>query len=156
MGLISTKTGINNYVTACQACDQEYSILAFPTAIDKHVTAIITDDEHEPNESDDSIEQDDSAPPPAQPTIPDQEEQPTEPTRNHPIQATVTEPEMKDIGNEHPTFIDERYEYIHWHYRLNHATQKIMTKLAYKKMVLQAITKILKRMDRYRQIFYND
>jgi hypothetical protein len=57
---------------------------------------------------------------------------------------------VKDIRNEHPTFINERQEYMHLHYRLNHASQKIMSKLTYRKMLPQGITKILKRMDRYK------
>jgi hypothetical protein len=55
-----------------------------------------------------------------------------------------------DIVDEHPTFLDDVQEYMHWHYRLNHASHVVMIKLANKKMLPQRITQILKKMDKQR------
>jgi hypothetical protein len=44
--------------------------------------------------------------------------------------------------------MDEHQEYMKWHYKLNHASQRVMTKLAHKEMFPRTITKILKTMDK--------
>jgi hypothetical protein len=49
--------------------------------------------------------------------------------------------------DEHPTFLDDLQEYMHWHYRLNHASH---IKLTNKKMLFQRITQILKKMEKQR------
>jgi hypothetical protein len=63
--------------------------------------------------------------------------------RDHPISATFDQ-EDNDILNEHPTFMDDQQEYMRWHYKLNHASQRVMTKMAYKGMLPKPITKILR------------
>ncbi len=44
---------------------------------------------------------------------------------------------QNDIVDEHPTFLDDVQEYMHWHYRLNHASYIVMIKLANKKLLPQ-------------------
>jgi len=67
--------------------------------------------------------------------------------RDHPI-ITAFDQEQHDIANDHPTYMDEHQEYMKWHYKLNHASQRVMTKLAHKGMLPRTITKILKIMDK--------
>jgi hypothetical protein len=60
--------------------------------------------------------------------------------------------------DEHPTFLDDVeelalgdvQEYMHWHYRLNHASHIVLIKLANKKILPQRITQILKKMEKQR------
>jgi len=67
--------------------------------------------------------------------------------REHPVIAAFDQ-EQHDIANDHPTYTDEHQEYMKWHYKLNHASQRVMTKLAHKGMLPRNITKILKTMDK--------
>ncbi len=60
------------------------------------------------------------------------------------------EESQNDIIDEHPTFLDDVQEYMHWHYRLNHATNAEMIKLEKKKIILQRIKQILKKMEKHR------
>jgi len=51
--------------------------------------------------------------------------------REHPVIAAFDK-EQHDIANDHPTYMDEHQEYMKWHYKLNHASERVMTKLAHK------------------------
>ena len=42
-----------------------------------------------------------------------------------------------------PTYSQDSQEYMHWHYRLNHPTHTVMTKMAKQNMLPRRITKIL-------------
>ena len=48
--------------------------------------------------------------------------------RTHPLLVTF-EDELNKLGN-HPTFDDSIQEYMHWHYRLNHASFPTMLHMA--------------------------
>ena len=52
------------------------------------------------------------------------------------------------MARHNPTVMDEQQEYMRWHYKLNHASQKVMTKLASKGMLPAYITRILNTMDK--------
>ena len=67
--------------------------------------------------------------------------------KHHPVQTTF-ESQMLDIRNDHPTFEDEVQEYMHWHYKLNHASPTVMQKMAEQKMLPRGITKIIKRFQK--------
>ncbi len=69
--------------------------------------------------------------------------------RTTPLQLNFDETQ-NDIVDEHPTFLDDVQEYMHWHYRLNHASHIVMIKLANKKLPPQRITQILKKMEKQR------
>jgi hypothetical protein len=69
--------------------------------------------------------------------------------RTTPLQIGFDEAQH-DTVDEHPTFLDDVQEYMHWHYRLNHASHIVMIKLANKKMLPQRITQILKKMEKNR------
>jgi transposase InsO family protein len=66
--------------------------------------------------------------------------------RDHPVTANFDQINH-DIRNDNPSFMNEQQEYMHWHYKLNHASQKVMTKLAKKGMLPRHITKILKTLE---------
>jgi hypothetical protein len=68
-------------------------------------------------------------------------------SRDHPF-ITAFDQEQHDIANDHPTYMDEHQEYMKWHYKLNHASQRVMTKLAHKGMLPRTITKILRSMEK--------
>jgi hypothetical protein len=65
-----------------------------------------------------------------------------------PIRVTFNEPEQKEDKPKLPTYSDERQEYMKWPYKLNHATQGTMTKMAQQKMLPPFITKILKKLEK--------
>jgi hypothetical protein len=47
-----------------------------------------------------------------------------------------------------PTYAQDSQEYMHWHYRLNHPTHTVMTKMAKQWMLPRGITKILTTMSK--------
>ncbi len=69
--------------------------------------------------------------------------------RTSPLQLGFDETQ-NDIVDEHPTFLDDVQEYMHWHYRLNHASHTVMIKLENKKKLPQRITQILKKLENQR------
>jgi transposase InsO family protein len=59
------------------------------------------------------------------------------------------EPEQqKENELDTQTYMDERHEYMKWHYRPNHASQGAMTRMAHKKILPHFITRILKKMQK--------
>ena len=140
VGIISTPTGINGYLHKCEEYDKAHQVTAFPATIehedDLHV---VTDDEEE------TIDQDIQHPEPE----PIQHEGAIEEERTSPLLISFNDTQH-DVVDEHPTFLDDVQEYMHWHYRLNHASHVVMIKLANNKMLPQRITQILKKMDKQR------
>ncbi len=66
----------------------------------------------------------------------------------HPLLITF-EDELDKLG-KHPTFDDNIQEYMHWHYRLNHASFSTMLNMAKQRHLPQGISSILRRMERHR------
>jgi hypothetical protein len=139
VGIISTPTGINGYLHKCEEYDKAHQVTAFPATLkheeDLHV---ITDDEEE------TLDQDIQHPE----TEPIQHEGAIEEERTSPLQIGFNDAQH-DVEDEHPTFLDDVQEYMHWHYRLNHALHVVMIKLADNKMLPQR-NQILKKMDKQR------
>jgi hypothetical protein len=55
--------------------------------------------------------------------------------------------EEEDFEEENlHTYAQDTQEYMHWHYRLNHPTHTVMTRMAKLKMLPKEITRILKTM----------
>jgi response regulator RpfG family c-di-GMP phosphodiesterase len=48
------------------------------------------------------------------------------------------------------TYAQDTQEYMHWHYKLNHPSHTVMTRMAKLKMLSKEITRILKTMDKQR------
>jgi transposase InsO family protein len=73
----------------------------------------------------------------------------TEESTQHPL--LVTFRDELDKLEQHPTLGDKNQEYMHWHYRLSHASFPTMLSMAKSKLLPQEITSILKGMARHRQ-----
>jgi len=52
------------------------------------------------------------------------------------------------VEEDSPTYSQDTQEYMHWHYKLNHPTHTVMTKMAKQKMLPRRITKILSDMGK--------
>ena len=78
--------------------------------------------------------------------------QPSQQLKAHPEPLNLEE-EIQDIRREkdQPTFMDEQQEYMYWHYKLNHPSQTVMLKLAQQGMLPPPITRILKKLDKYKR-----
>ena len=63
-----------------------------------------------------------------------------------PITYEEEEFEQEDLH----TYAQDTQEYMHWHYRLNHPSHTVMTRMAKLKMLPKEITRILKTMDKQR------
>jgi hypothetical protein len=80
-----------------------------------------------------------------------EEIQEVEPLRENPVrkeQQPLIYDEDLTVDEEYPTYAQDSQEYMHWHYRLNHPTQTVMTKMAKQKMLPKRITKILTTMSK--------
>ena len=108
MGIITTPAGISEYLHECDKYEKAHQVIAFPTTIEKDVDLpVVTDDEEELDDHDkESIKS----------KHPETKEN-TE--RSSPLQIGFDETQ-NDIIDEHPTFLDDVQEYMHWHYRLKH------------------------------------
>jgi hypothetical protein len=144
VGVITAPPGIQRFMDICKRTMISHPLLSFPAAVHladpAHPDLAQTVQQH----------------------IGDQD-QPTESTKtyhashdkhntsnhnkDHPIFATFDQ-EDNHILNEHPTFMDEQQEYMRWHYKLNHASQRVMTKMAHKEMLPKPIAKILRTLDK--------
>ena len=56
-----------------------------------------------------------------------------------------------DAMDHHPTFNDNIQEYMHWHYRLNHASFNTMYNMARLKLLPQQVSSFIKTMHKTRQ-----
>jgi hypothetical protein len=63
-----------------------------------------------------------------------------------PITYEEDEPEEEDLH----TYAQDSQEYMHWHYRLNHRSHTVMTRMAKLRMLPREITRILRTMNKQR------
>ena len=61
-----------------------------------------------------------------------------------PISYDEEETEEEDF----PTYAQDSQEYMHWHYKLNHPSHTVMTRMAKLRMLPRGITRILKTMNK--------
>jgi trehalose-6-phosphatase len=59
----------------------------------------------------------------------------------------VTFQDDEQVDEESPVYADDKQEYMHWHFRLNHPTHKVMCKMANQCILPRQITRILKAME---------
>jgi len=52
------------------------------------------------------------------------------------------------VDEEEPVYADDKQEYMHWHYKLNHPSYTVMSRMAKQHMILRRITRILRRLDK--------
>jgi hypothetical protein len=63
-------------------------------------------------------------------------------------QETILQDEDTIVEEDLPTYSQDSQEYMHWHYKLNHPTHIVMTKMAKQNMLPRRITKILINMEK--------
>ena len=136
VGVMSTPPGMRSYLHICQQAT--CPLLSFPTTIHQQLPTVTDSEEEQPYAKDDT------------PLL----DQPTESTKTSSPQG---EPFIQKVEPYTPREVQHharqrhdttRQEYMRWHYKLNHASQKVMTRMANKGMLPTYITRILKTMDK--------
>jgi hypothetical protein len=138
VGIITTPAGKGKYLHECEKYDKAHQVIEFSTTFEKDV--------HLPVVTDDKKELEDQH---TKSTKPIQTEGIENKERSSPLQVGFEETK-NDIIDEHPSFLDDVQEYMHWHCRLNHAIHAFIIKLANKMILPQRITQILKKMEKQR------
>jgi len=119
VGVIRSAPGIKNYLTSCEAYDHEHATLAYPATINIDEEAGIN--QQAPN---------------------DQMREPT----SHEIEPLLHD-EDTSVEDEYPTYSQDSQEYMHWHYRLNHPSHTVISKMGEQGRLPRRITKILATMQ---------
>jgi hypothetical protein len=63
-------------------------------------------------------------------------------------QETILQDKDTEVEEDFPTYSQDSQEYMHWHYKLNHPSHIVMTKMPKENMIPRRITKILTDMDK--------
>jgi hypothetical protein len=130
LGVVRSVPGIKSYLTTCRALDLEHEVIAFPAMME-----ISNDEQLEAALSNE----------PQTPLIDATIEQDMEQMREGLKEVTFQDDEQ--VEEESPVYADDKQEYMHWHYRLNHPTHKVMCKMANQHILPRQITRILKTME---------
>jgi transposase InsO family protein len=151
MGVVRSATGITQYLTAYQTIDTECTTLAYPATICMDCQAAeVTDDEASviaPKISQQTLNKKMERIRPVTPTEVEQmREEIFKDKESEPITYEEDEPEEEDLH----TYAQDSQEYMHWHYRLNHPSHTVMTRMAKLRMLPRGITRILKTMNKQR------
>jgi hypothetical protein len=145
VGVVRSAPGIKQYLTTCQAIDQENTTLAYPATICIDCQAAeITDDESSEEPSEISYKKPNKG---IRPVSPDVEQLRQEIFKDK-EQETILQDEDTEVEEGFPTYSQDSQEYMHWHYKLNHPSHTVMTKMAKQNMLPRRITKILNDMDK--------
>jgi len=153
VAMMTTAPGITTYTKLCQQMAANLPCLAVPTTIHLPEAPMVTDDEDEelrtdhPTKATKIHETNSETPTKSEATQQSTKELQLKSSDDQPIQVTYKEPEHKDKP-EQPKYNDERQEYIKWHYKLNHASQSTMQRMAQRKFLPHFITRILRKMDK--------
>ena len=139
VGILTTTPGTQRYNRKCNNTDKLFPILAYPATIDLDFT-----------DTYDSTSDDLPTKATKHKHKHTQQDNASLDRKEHqgPIRVTFNEPEQKENNPEQPTYSDERQEYMKWHYKLNHATQNTMTRMAQQRMLPPFITKILNKLEK--------
>jgi hypothetical protein len=140
VGVVRSAPGIKQYLTTCQAIDQEYTTLAYPatTCMDCQ-TAYITDEESSagtPEKTHQELKEG------TRPVTPDVDQMREEILKDQ-EQETILHDEDETVEEDYPTYLQDSQKYIYWLYRLNHPTHIVMIKMAKQNMLPRRITKII-------------
>jgi hypothetical protein len=132
VGVVRSAPGIKQYLTTCQAMDQEYTTLAYPATICMDCqTTEITDDESSLGTPEKTYKEPKEG---TRPVTLDVEKMREEIFKDK-DQETILHNEDTIVEEEFPTYSQDSQEYMHWHYKLNHPTHIVMTKMAKQKML---------------------
>jgi hypothetical protein len=131
VGVVRSAPGIKQYLTLCQAIDQEFTTLAYPATIcmDCQI-AEVTDDEasvEAPKISQDKPEKTMDG---VRPVMPTEIEQMREEIFKVKESETILQDDDTTVEEDFPTYAQDSQEYMHWHYRLNHPSHTVMKKMA--------------------------
>jgi hypothetical protein len=151
VGVVRSTTGITQYITACQAIDAECTTLAYPATICMDCQAAeVTDDEtsvEAPKISQQILQKEMERIRSVTPTEVEQmREEIFKDKDSEPITYEENESEEEDLH----TYAQDSQEYMHWHYRLNHPSHTVMTRMAKLRMLPREITRILRTMNKQR------
>jgi hypothetical protein len=149
VGVVRSALGIKQYLTSCQAIDQEFTTLAYPATIcmDCQI-AEVTDDEASvgaPKISQDKSEKTRDG---VRPVMPTEIEQMREEIFKDKESKTILQDDDTTVEENFPTYAQDSQEYMHWHYRLNQPSRTVITKMAKQGMLPRGITKILTTMSK--------
>jgi hypothetical protein len=144
MGVVRSALGITQCLTSCQAIDAEFTTFAYPATIcmDCQI-AEVTDDEASVEAPKISQHKSKKAMDGVRPIMPTEVEQMREEIFKDKESESILHDEDKTEEEDFPTYAQDSQEYMHWHYRLNHPTHIVMTKMAKQGMLPRGITKIL-------------
>jgi hypothetical protein len=147
VGVVRSASGITQYLTACQAIDTECTTIAYPATICMdYQAAKVTDDEasvEAPKISQVTLKKEMDRITPVTPTEVEQmREEIFKDKESEPITYDEEETEEEDF----PTYAQDSQEDMHWHYKLNHPSHTVMTKMAKQRMLPRGITRILTTM----------
>ena len=136
MGVVRSASGITQYLTSCQAIDTECTTIAYPATICMDCQAAeVTDDEasvEAPKISQQTSKKEMERVRPVTPTEVEQmREEIFKDKESEPITYEEEEFEEEDLY----TYAQDTQEYMHWHYRLNHPSHTVMTRMAKLKML---------------------
>jgi hypothetical protein len=148
VGAVRSAPGIKQYLTSCQEIDEEFTTLAYTATIcmDCQV-AEVTDDEasvEAPKISQDKSEKTMDG---VRLVTPTEIEQMREEIFKDKESETILQDHDTTVEEDFPTYVQDSQEYMHWHYRLNHPSHTVMTKMAKQGMLPRGITKILTTMS---------
>jgi hypothetical protein len=149
VGVVRSASGIMQYFTSCQAMETECTTLAYPATIcmDCQIAEVTNDEasveapkisQHTPEKEIDGVR------PVTLTEVEQMSEDIFKDTESGPILYDEEETEEEDF----PTYAQDSQEYMHWHYRLDHPTHTVMTKMAKQGMLPRGITRILKTMSK--------
>jgi hypothetical protein len=151
-GVMRSISGIRNYLTSCQAFEEMNETLAFPATInmDKETEpAVVSDDETSiPGQASDETNVQEQVivnqePPPSNQI----EKQDDEGQMREEPKEIIFEDDSK-VDEEEPVYADDKQEYMHWHYKLNHPSYTVMSRMAKQHMLPRRIAKISRRLDK--------
>jgi len=149
LGVVRSASGITQYLTSCQAIDEEFTTLAYPATIcmDCQI-AEVTDDEASVEAPKGFQDKSEKAMDGVRPVTPTEVEQMREEIFKDKESESILHDDDKTVEEDFPTYAQNSQEYMHWHYRLKHPTHTVMTKMAKQGMLPRGITKILTTMGK--------
>jgi hypothetical protein len=141
MGVVRLAPGIKQYLTSCQAIDEEFTTLAYPATICMDCQAAeVTDDEASVEAPKISQNKPEKTMDGVRPVTPIEIEQMREEIFKDKEPETILHDDDTTVEEDFPTYAQDSN--VHWHYRLNHPSHTAMTKMAKQGILPRGITKI--------------
>jgi hypothetical protein len=138
VGIMTSAVGNNNHLSYCSILENETPAIAFKSTIDFNTqAAVVSESENEDQhmqQDTTSVNQTESA-----------DNNSSKEQNTHPLLVTF-EDELDKLGKQ-PTFDDSIQEYMHWYYRLNHASFSTMLNVAKQRHRLHCLQDVQKTME---------